>query len=313
MAHSVWRFRQTASSSPRLCQDGRISLLGHDDARANSALYSPIKEAGPNASPPVVFALRFSRDGRGLAASTWSDLEANGLVNWEVAAGGLRPLPENGKAGFAHSGHLQGDDLGQNSADFSLIAAPDGKHVGVAAPRCIQNAELCHRQGELRRFGGRYVVGQSADFSPDGKLLAAGLDNGGIRFWDAATGHRPACDVPAHNATITSLAFASAGKSLVSGSLDGTAIVWDLDHAVEGAVGGQGRFSKNSWTDPGQTDGEKASRAMQAFTARPKEAVGFFKARLRPIPTVDPKRLSQLLADLQSSQFAVRQRARCWR
>jgi hypothetical protein len=63
------------------------------------------------------------------------------------------------------------------------------------------------------------------------------------------------------------------------------------------------------WASLGQADGEKASQAMQAFTARPKETLVFFKARLRPLPAVAPERLTQLLVDLQSNQYAVRQRA----
>ncbi|MBI3822522.1 MAG: hypothetical protein HY289_07570, partial [Planctomycetes bacterium] len=184
--------------------------------------------------------------------------------------------------------------------------APDGQHFAAAGPRTIRLWDRGSDK-EVRRFGGADVVGQSAVFSPDGKLVAAGIEKGGIRFWDAATA-TVLRDVPAHRATVTSLAFPDGGKTLVSGSLDGTAIVWDLDRLLNETSADKAELEQ-LWTALGQPDAEKAAQAMRAFAARPKETRAFFKERIRPIPIVDAKRLDQLLIDLHSNQFAVRQRA----
>ena len=165
--------------------------------------------------------------------------------------------------------------------------------------------------GVIQRFGSSQwrcygTIGYAAAFSPDGKLLAAGLENGGIRFWDVSTG-RVLLDAPAHRMAITSLSFADA-KIIVSGSLDGTAMAWDVDRLLKSPAA-QGDKLESLWASLGQTDGEKAAPPMQAFAARPKETLAFFKQRLQPMPIVAAKHIDKLVADLQSDQFAVRQRA----
>ena len=249
----------------------------------------------------MFLALHFSPDARTLSASVWGDnnnYETNEILCWEKATGTLRLRLQ---AGITRRG---GGEVENHALTF--IKAPDVKQLAAAGPRGIRVWNAATGK-EVRRFGGRDVVGQSAVFSPDGKYLVAGLDNGGIRFWNAATG-TVLHDAVAHTMQVTCLAFADDGKTLVSGSLDGTAIAWDLDHLLKAPLAATVE-SEKLWASLGQTDAEKASHVMQAFIAQPKETLAFFQARLRPVPTVAPQRLIQLLADLQSAQYGVRQRA----
>src|SRR5262249_62044376 len=72
--------------------------------------------------------------------------------------------------------------------------------------------------------------------SADGTALAAAAGSGGIpgsggrvRLWDAATGKVVATLANLAGGTIRSVAFAPDGRTLATGSQDGTARVWNLD------------------------------------------------------------------------------------
>jgi hypothetical protein len=55
--------------------------------------------------------------------------------------------------------------------------------------------------------------------------------------------------------------------------------------------------------------GQTPARSMWTLVRQAKESVPFLKQRLRPKAEVDAKKIMELLADLESSQFAVRKEA----
>jgi hypothetical protein len=63
------------------------------------------------------------------------------------------------------------------------------------------------------------------------------------------------------------------------------------------------------WADLGADDPVKVDRAVTSLVARPAQALAFLQQRLRPAPTADPRRLAEWLAALDSSKFAVREKA----
>lgn len=63
-------------------------------------------------------------------------------------------------------------------------------------------------------------------FSPDGALIAAGLDDNSVTLWDAATGQRVR-SLAGHSGWVFSTAWSPDGALLASGSYDGTVIIWD--------------------------------------------------------------------------------------
>jgi WD40 repeat protein len=67
-------------------------------------------------------------------------------------------------------------------------------------------------------------------FSPDGKTLAIGFENGGIDLWNVPDG-KLMSRLDEHERQITSLAFSAGGKYLASGSLDGSIKLWMLNSA----------------------------------------------------------------------------------
>jgi hypothetical protein len=144
-------------------------------------------------------------------------------------------------------------------------------------------------------------------FSPDGTRLAAA---GGtvIRVWD--TEGKPLFVFRGHLGNVSDLAFAPDGRTLVSTSEDGTALVWDVvtPPAREAGPGTAVRWDR-CWHDLAEEDADRAFQAIAALRARPVEAVTLLKERLKVVPPLDPKRVQRLLTDLESEEFATRRQA----
>jgi WD40 repeat protein len=157
-------------------------------------------------------------------------------------------------------------------------------------------------------------------FSPDGRVLATASQET-ISLWDVATGkelfRRPAHE-PFHvrgthgPAFVSSLAFAPDGRTLATGLIDSTVLVWDLapDTWKPGAAARD--LSPDDladlWSDLASEDAGRAHRAMGVLAAAPAQTVPFLAEQLRPA-AVDGGRVRRWIADLDSDEFAVRDAA----
>jgi hypothetical protein len=63
------------------------------------------------------------------------------------------------------------------------------------------------------------------------------------------------------------------------------------------------------WIDLGSQDAATSHRVIDQLVARPARAVAFLEKHLRPISTPDPCHVAGWLADLDSDDFATRERA----
>jgi WD40 repeat protein len=169
----------------------------------------------------------YSPDGRILACGC-SDCTVR---LWEVATGRLRC-----ELGQWHNSRRETSTLVSGvtclafSADGNTLTASvisPGNHGvyfwDVASGRRLPH-EL-HWPPPAVRGWDRWV--SALAFSPDGKRLAAArLGDRTIHLWDITAGIERQCLV-GHRGEIFTLAFSSDGKVLASGSLDGTALIWD--------------------------------------------------------------------------------------
>jgi hypothetical protein len=63
------------------------------------------------------------------------------------------------------------------------------------------------------------------------------------------------------------------------------------------------------WDDLASDDAAKAFKAMGQMAGVPAETVALLKSKLKPVDPADPKVVKQLLEDLNSDQYTVRQKA----
>jgi hypothetical protein len=114
-----------------------------------------------------------------------------------------------------------------------------------------------------------------------------------------------------HADEILAAAFAPDGKTLVSASLDTTAVVWDVSrYTRRPARAGEPAAAEleASWQDLAR-DGLTAYRAVGRLAETPQATVAFLRERLKPTAAADARRVERLIADLDGKEFKTRDAA----
>jgi hypothetical protein len=144
--------------------------------------------------------------------------------------------------------------------------------------------------------------------TPDGRtLLLVTEDN--IQLWETASG-RLRRTFAGHASLISDGVFAPDCRTLLSASSDTTILVWDVARQTEQHRGKLSQAELRAlWKVLAGADAERADRAIWALVAGAEQSVPFLGTYLRPVSAVEPSRLGQLLADLDSDQFALRDKA----
>jgi hypothetical protein len=110
---------------------------------------------------------------------------------------------------------------------------------------------------------------------------------------------------------VLALDWSADGRTLVSGSGDTTALVWDaarLPRAKPAPARQVGAEElRRLWSDLEAADAGTAHRAAVALGDAPRQALPLLAEKLRPAE--EPKGTARLIADLGSNRFAVRQKA----
>jgi WD40 repeat protein len=171
-----------------------------------------------DASRPV-----FSPDGKALAVYTQRD--GKPARHWELW--GL----EKGKRLAVFAAAVEADAAPVFSPDGTLLALPgpeavklyaaaDGKEVRALAQKSSQRLYADGPCVLLARGGANPRLA----FAPDGKLLAAGGDDGKVRLWDVASG-RLAATLAGHSELHTFVRYSPDGRRLLTGSVGQTEVL----------------------------------------------------------------------------------------
>ncbi len=243
--------------------------------------------------------LAFSTDGKTLATAS-PQYEA--VLLWDVATG--RELRQ-------FSGH--------SSVNPCFAFSPNGRVLATGdalGPIHLWNLATAK---EIRTLGGPMKPDPRASyaldvlaFSPDGRSLAAGYSDETVRLWEIASEQERA-RFHGHRNGVVSLAFSPDGSLLASGSWDRTVVVWDvrgqMTVTLRHRAAPDAKELNSSWDHLASADAGKAYQAIKALLAASQQAVPFLREHLRAAATGDQERIAQLLAELDSDRFSVREKA----
>jgi hypothetical protein len=148
--------------------------------------------------------------------------------------------------------------------------------------------------------------------SHDGQYLAVGLPGmpSTIRLFRMADPH-VVQTLAGFTGKPTLLSFSPDDRQLISAMDDTSALVWQLPSLTGPPVR---RLEPGTlphlWADLANDDAERAYRALLCLTQAPADAVPFLQQHVQPVAVPDPKRIEQLIKDLDDARFAVRRRAK---
>jgi RNA polymerase sigma factor (sigma-70 family) len=310
----------------RAAQGREIYLWDRATGKRQQTLTGTAADDGGNAQQVIVTGelagvlseeLAFSPDGRYLAAAgprrqvcLWDT--TTGSAVWEVDVPGDQVIER-----FTFTAGGQALAAVNRDGTVSLYETATGDlRCRLGQPTARQGAYRAVMVGnapvKISGSRGDAVTPVAVAGAPNGRLLATASADPTIHLWDLVTGHEVG-QLKGHQGGVVSLAFSGDGERLLSGSADTTALVWDVGRrlwtAETGEVAPGPKELEGLWADLGGSDAARAFAAQQRLTRHPAAVARLVKEHLRPAPAVEAGRLAQLVANLDSRQFAVRQQA----
>jgi hypothetical protein len=163
----------------------------------------------------------------------------------------------------------------------------------------------------VNTFSRGNASGGGIGFTPDGRYIVVSGAASAIRILDTLTGEE-AGELKGHSGSISVLRVSSDGRSLVSGSVDTTAMVWDLGQLSRIELTRETPLTadeiESAWRELAGSDAKAGFNATRKLLTDRAAVVKLLKDRLRPVPEVEESRMAQLVSDLGGA-FAVRRKA----
>ena len=169
--------------------------------------------------------VEFSPDGSILAGGS-VDPRGDGTIRlWDVVTGERKATLK---------GHTGGHKLMVFSPDGNKLASADNGGLFGGPMENVEMIRLWSTEtGQYKiTLENPAFLANSIAFSPDGDTIAIGgwdrgLSTGTVRLWDAATGEHKETLIEEDTNSVFTVAYSPDGASLVSGSKDGTILLWD--------------------------------------------------------------------------------------
>jgi WD40 repeat protein len=309
----TWKLRTTLKrpdiswSLPVLAPDGDLVAVHREDEPVR--LYNTSSGKKLLSLPAAERPWAFSPDGQLLAAIT---AESGQLRLWHVRAG---------KAVLAFQVCQRGGppDFNPNETVDGLAFSTDGRwlatsHVNWGHGHGLRIWEVV--TGRLVQEVKLPCAAYCLAFSPDGWTVAAStFDQRGKKwgacFWGAANGQLLG-QVEGHAGVVTTMAFAPDQRTFLTGSTDGTVLVWDVG-ALASARPAPRKLTPAElnalWEDLAGSDARKAYQVIVTLAAGGQDSVAFLQDRLQPTAFLPLSQLEPLVTDLDNPQYAVRAKA----
>jgi WD40 repeat protein len=216
-------------------------------------------------------------------------VEEEGIRIWDIASGKEARWAVQSKI---HNRAVDRSPDGRLVATGGVVVR-DEAGKAVQFDPAIRLWELASGQ-EVARLEGHEESTHDLAFSPDGAYLAScsgGLQSTKdrtIRVWDLAAG-RELWRFEGHRGAVSVVAFTRDGRSVVSGSEDATALVWDvadLKDRSEPVTPLAPEALLACWNELASNDARAAYRATRVLSVP--SAVPFLRDHLRPASVADP-------------------------
>jgi RNA polymerase sigma factor (sigma-70 family) len=225
---------------------------------------------------------------------------------WDIATGArLRQLGPMGDPGAECQRTTDGWGI-----SYSARLSPDGQWLAYGRREYVSLYHTATGR-ETHRLTGFSSGAGALTFSPDSRVLAW-VDESNIHLLEIASGKERHALI-GHRGSVLSLYFSLDGKTLVSGSSDSTALVWDLtgrfaDERTWGKALSRVALDAG-WAALADEDAARAYRVIRRLASTPDQAISYLRGQLHPVEPVNEKHLENLIADLDSPEFSVREKA----
>jgi WD40 repeat protein len=242
-------------------------------------------------TPGAVQQVLFSRDGRQIV------VVANGVHVYD-----------------ASTGQLVGEPFQARSRIWSLALSADGRLLatsGEAGQFRVRLWEMATRR-EIPITIPDAISG-SADITPDGRTLVLSCAKKGVILFNWPSGE-----------IVGGLAggfdyghggvFSMDGRNLVTVADSGSsALTWDVADLVNRRLPAVNKPTvadlRQWWADLRADHPGVAYTAVWRFAAAPEQSLPFLADSLQPVPRTEPAAIARLIAELDSDEFAVREKA----
>ncbi len=233
-------------------------------------------------------AVALSPDGKYVAAVTSSTI----LRIWAVATG--------------RRVHEIDGSLGSGTG---VIFSPDSRLL-LAAGRDRMVAVIEVATGNVRQeipIDGGYPT--SLALTPDGRFLAVGTSSGLVGLYDHERGLL-LDQIEGHRGEVTTLAFQADTNALFSVGAEGVLFLHDVAPILKANRPQPLSLTRHQleehWSHLGQEDARGVTLAIQALVRAAPETIAWLRTRVQP---VEARQVQQLLIELGSDDFEVRDRA----